>query len=62
MYKIAFEESGFETLVASTGKDGIEIARAQNPNVVLLDILMPEFNGLDTLKKLKEDVSLLTLF
>ena len=55
MYKIAFDETEFETLLASNGKNGIEIARTKNPNAILLDILMPEFNGLDTLKKLKED-------
>lgn len=55
MYKIKFDETGFETLIASNGQDGIEIAKDKNPEVILLDILMPEFNGLDVLRKLKED-------
>jgi DNA-binding response OmpR family regulator len=55
MYKIAFDQSGFEPILASSGTKGIEIAKAQNPKLILLDILMPEINGLDVLKELKQD-------
>lgn len=55
MYKIAFDQTGFESVLASNGPDGIEIAKTQNPKLILLDILMPEVNGLDVLKELKQD-------
>lgn len=43
------EDSGFETLVAETGRAGIEMCRQHNPELVLCDLRMPEMDGLDVL-------------
>ncbi|HOX41655.1 MAG TPA: response regulator [bacterium] len=40
---------------ARTGKEGIAVAKAEKPDLIYLDIIMPEMNGLDVLKALKED-------
>lgn len=41
--------------VAVSGENGIEIAKTKNPDIILLDIQMPEMDGIETCKKLKED-------
>jgi DNA-binding response OmpR family regulator len=42
-------------LYSTDGKSGIEIARREKPRLILLDIMMPEMDGLEVLKELKED-------
>ena len=44
-----------KVLTALSGKEGIKIAREQQPDAILLDILMPEMDGYETCKILKED-------
>ncbi|HSH42255.1 MAG TPA: response regulator, partial [Arenicellales bacterium] len=39
------EKSGHETLTASSGEEGIEIARTEKPDLVLMDVVMPGLNG-----------------
>jgi PAS domain S-box-containing protein len=46
---------GTEILTASSGAQGIALARAEDPDVVLLDILMPGMDGFSVCRKLKED-------
>ncbi|PWH18670.1 MAG: hypothetical protein DDG60_00105 [Anaerolineae bacterium] len=36
---------GMEVITANSGKEGLELARSQAPDLVLLDIMMPEMNG-----------------
>jgi PAS domain S-box-containing protein len=45
-------------LTATNGKKGIEIARREDPSVILLDILMPEVDGFEICRQIKEDGSL----
>jgi len=46
---------GFETLGAKNGKEGLEVALREHPDLVLLDIIMPVMDGITMLKKLRED-------
>ena len=50
----AFTYEGFSTLVAGDGEEGLSVAEAEAPNLILLDISMPKMNGLTMLKKLRE--------
>lgn len=50
----AFTYEGFSTLVAGDGEEGLVIAEAETPNLILLDISMPKMDGLTMLKKLRE--------
>jgi two-component system, OmpR family, alkaline phosphatase synthesis response regulator PhoP len=55
--KYNFEkEKEYEVLTASDGKGAMEIALEKKPDLILLDIMMPEFNGFDVCKKLKTDI------
>jgi len=45
--------SGYTVLCAENGVVGIEKASAEKPDAILLDVLMPEMDGFETLKKLK---------
>lgn len=54
MYKAKLDQEGFTVLTATNGLDGIEIAKKERPSVILLDIIMPQVNGFDVLKTLKE--------
>ncbi|ACK67627.1 response regulator receiver protein [Rippkaea orientalis PCC 8801] len=45
----------WEVLTASTGKDGLEQAKSQQPDIILLDVMMPDLDGLTVLKELRAD-------
>lgn len=55
MYGELLQANGIEVISAIDGQTGIELAREQKPNVILLDIIMPRYNGLDVLKDMKAD-------
>ncbi len=46
-------QGGHEVSVASSGAEGLEKAAAENPDVILLDVMMPEMDGYETCKRLK---------
>ena len=48
------KKEGFTVYTASNGKDGIEIARTSQPDIVILDVMMPEMDGLSFSEKVKE--------
>jgi CheY-like chemotaxis protein len=49
------ESAGYFVLKASDGKQAISIAREANPDLILLDIVMPEMDGIETSRVLHED-------
>ncbi len=55
MYSQRLQREGFEVFQAPDGAAGLKIAQEKLPNVILLDIIMPRYNGLDVLKDLKTD-------
>lgn len=61
MFKIAFEAKDYEVETSLNGIDGISKAAIFKPDLVLLDIMMPQMNGYDFLKALKENTSLKTI-
>jgi len=48
-------ELGHEVLVAADGAEALELARAQQPHLVLLDIMMPELSGIEVCRQLRAD-------
>jgi DNA-binding response OmpR family regulator len=53
MYRIKFENEGFDVETAENGKLGLELAEHMKPDIILLDLMMPEMNGDEMLKKLR---------
>jgi DNA-binding response OmpR family regulator len=48
------ESAGFEVLIAPNGQEGLDMAHAQNPDLVILDVIMPKMDGLTTLRELRK--------
>jgi two-component system, OmpR family, response regulator len=46
---------GFETVVAGDGIEGLERARSESPDLILMDVLMPRLNGYDTCRRIKQE-------
>ncbi|MEK7616344.1 MAG: response regulator [Patescibacteria group bacterium] len=55
IFSLKLTSAGFEVTTAQSGKEGIELAKKIRPDLVLLDVEMPDMNGVETLTKLKED-------
>lgn len=53
--KGALSDEGYRVLLASSGKEGIEAVQTNRPDVVFLDIWMPEMDGIETLTKIKAE-------
>ncbi len=50
--------NGYHVLTASDGEEALAVARAEQPDLILLDVMMPKVNGLDVCRRLKADASL----
>jgi DNA-binding response OmpR family regulator len=54
LYKEEFEDDGYEVVVASNGKEALEMFDKENPDIVTLDILLPDMDGIHILRQIKE--------
>ncbi|HQE92258.1 MAG TPA: response regulator [Anaerolineae bacterium] len=61
MYGIMLRSWGHEVAEATTGKDGLRIARQFKPDLILLDIMMPDIDGYEVCKQLRSDPSFCTV-
>jgi CheY-like chemotaxis protein len=48
-------ELGHEVLIAADGAEALDLARAKQPHLVLLDIMMPELSGIEVCRQLRAD-------
>lgn len=48
------ERAGYQMLTANNGREAIEVAQRERPQLILLDILMPEMGGVTALRRLKQ--------
>ena len=55
LLEVNFEMEGFNVLVARDGEEGIEVARRDQPDLVVSDIMMPKKSGLELVIALKGD-------
>jgi CheY-like chemotaxis protein len=49
------EKEGFDVITAFDGPEGLEKSRTENPDLIILDILMPEMNGYEVCRNLQAD-------
>ncbi|MBS4014784.1 MAG: response regulator [Bacteroidetes bacterium] len=55
IYLTKFETEGLEVFAAINGEEAFELAIKNEPDIILLDVIMPKADGFFTLKKLKEN-------
>lgn len=53
MYRIKFETEGYTVELAGDGKQGLELAESFKPDIILLDLMMPEMTGDEMLAKMR---------
>jgi DNA-binding response OmpR family regulator len=53
MYRLKFEAEGYDVQTAENGRIGLELVESMSPDIILLDIMMPEMTGDEMLKKLR---------
>ena len=58
VYKEGLEEEGFSVDIAYNGIDALEKMRTQKPDIVLLELLIPEKNGFEVLEEIRLDKAL----
>ena len=51
----ALNQHGYRTLVAADGPRGIETARTERPDLILLDVVMPGMDGIEVCRRLRAD-------
>ena len=54
LLKLTLEAGNFEVILAETGKSGVQLAASQNPELILLDLNLPDEDGLNILKQIRE--------
>jgi CheY-like chemotaxis protein len=53
-----FEDAEVDILTATNGSEGLEMIKAEKPNLVFLDVMMPEMNGFDVCNTVKNDLGM----
>ena len=51
------EKEGYKTMTASDGEEGITLALSQNPDLILLDVMLPKADGLTVCKRIRQTMS-----
>ncbi|HEV7215575.1 MAG TPA: response regulator, partial [Chloroflexota bacterium] len=54
LISVNLNASGYDTLAARDGKSAVEVAAAQRPDLVLLDIGLPVMDGIETCRRIRE--------
>ena len=49
------KQEGYKVISAMDGEEGLKLAKESNPDLILLDLVLPKMHGFDVLKALKED-------
>jgi two-component system, cell cycle response regulator DivK len=55
LFRDVLQASGFRTLEATTAEEGIELAVAHRPSLVLMDVQLPGIDGVEALERLRSD-------
>jgi two-component system cell cycle response regulator DivK len=55
LFRDVLQATGFRTLEATTGEDALQLAAEHGPDLVLMDSQLPGIDGVETLRRLRED-------
>ena len=58
LYQLFLKRKGHGVILATNGQIGLEEAKKENPDIILLDMMMPKMDGLEVLHHLKKDPEL----
>ncbi len=56
------EDEGVEIFTASNGAEGLEVIQTEKPDLVFLDVMMPQMNGFDVCKAVKTNLEITNVF
>ncbi|MCM3727658.1 response regulator transcription factor [Neobacillus cucumis] len=59
--KIELEYEGYEVVVAYDGKEGLQAAFTEKPDLILLDVMLPEMNGIEVLRRIRKENNLIPI-
>ena len=62
LLKARLEANGYEVVTAMDGKEALEKVKKEKPDALILDVMMPEVNGLEVLKAIRKDDQHLPIF
>jgi len=54
-FRVFIEQEGYKMVSALDGESGVNLAKLEKPDLILLDLILPRLHGFEVLKKLKED-------
>ncbi len=55
MYQTKFSAEGFQVFTATDGEAGLALAKNQQPDIIVLDIMMPKLDGIEVLRAIRQD-------
>jgi two-component system KDP operon response regulator KdpE len=58
LIKLELSSQGFRVIVANDGEEALRLAEQQRPDIVVLDIVMPDMSGLEVMRRLRERTSI----
>ena len=55
VYEKTLSRAGYEVIMARNGKESVQMAKKESPDVIIMDIMMPEADGISSILRLKAD-------
>jgi DNA-binding response OmpR family regulator len=55
LYKAELEDEGYNVVTANSGKEALAVFQQEKPDLVTLDIMMPDIDGIQVLRQLKQE-------
>ncbi len=57
LIEIKLKKAGFDVITAADGEEGVAKAKAENPDLILMDVMMPKMDGFTAVEKIKTEMN-----